>query len=342
MWAIAGAPQVPEAPAPSPTLDVSWQAPAQCPDRAEVTERVARHLATSQQVGAARVRGRVESVSSGYALSLEVEVDGRTEASRMEASECELVTRAGVLVTAVAVDALATASELSSAPVVPAPIAAPTDVELELPNDAASVPPRSQPSRAPTRSLSPPRARPTSRLELSASGGVGVGLVPAVTGGLELEGGWGMGALKIEAGAYHWFARLSEVEPGASIRAALTGGWMHGCGAWRGRVVEVPICGGVDLAASHGRGTGSRVDPQDASDVWVALTAGIGLRWWIRTRFALVARADVLASLRQPGMYLTIDGARQEAFRMPPTGFRLLVGGRIRVWEGKPRRRGAR
>ncbi len=358
-WLGTGAP--PE-PGPSiPAIDVTWQAPPGCPSRDEVTRQLARHLATSERTATVRVDGRVVARADTFALTLSVEVDGAAELRELDARDCGLVTRAGVLVVAVTVDALATANHLDTGAALPEPpssvstpavqtaplvgVSPPTDdpaasLDLGLEQDESLAPASAadDPRGRSPRSISPPRS---ASVALAAGGGLGLGLVPSVTGGVEGGVAGTVGRFGAELVGYHWFARAREVESEAGISAALSGARLAACGLWRGRVVDVPLCGALDVAASHGRGRGARVQALDTADLWLAAGTGVGVWWWVVPRFALTARADALVALRRPGMFLTIAGEPIEAFRVPGAAFRLVIGGRVRVWMRETRRGGA-
>jgi hypothetical protein len=157
-------------------------------------------------------------------------------------------------------------------------------------------------------------------------------MTPGIAGGLEGELAWRLGPVRLAAAGFHWFPRSTELQPQAGIQAALSGGSLRGCLAFARTRLEVPLCAGLDLAAMHGGGIGSSVQPRPVSALWVGLAAGAGVTVWVVERFALQARAEGVLGVWRPAMFLEVDGEPREVFRMPPVGVRLLVGPLVRLW----------
>jgi hypothetical protein len=316
--------------------ELRWDSVAGCPDAAAVARELGALVREDVGPGTAEVEGRLAAERGAYVLRLEVAMGGRREARELRANDCVVLTRAGVLVAAVTLDALATAAAVNAgAAAAPEPL-----VTVAPPTSARVDPfPRERPTSEP-RVTTQPRSRPADRTPtrtpsggtLAASAGVAQGMTPGVTGGLEGQLGWRRGALRLAVGGFHWFSRTAEVELEVGVEAALSGASLRGCVAFERARLEVPVCAGVDLAAMHGGGVGDAVVRRDANDLWVGVAAGAGLVFWGTRRFALQARAEGVLGARRPAMYLEIEGEPRVAFRMPPVGVRLLVGPMIRLW----------
>lgn len=324
------------APAPGdPQMELRWTSIPGCPDHATIARQLDALLGSTERARSVRAVGTLHHTVEAYALHLEIEAYGRRESRRLHAADCALLSRAGVLVIAVTVDALTTDAHIDTRrppDLVDVPEPPPAVPEPAAPSPAArSTPTPSRPDLSP-----PARARPRRRwtqgLTLGAGAGVATGMVPGVTGGLEGQLGWRVGPVRLDAAGYHWFSRSTLLQPEAGIEGALSGGRLRVCVALVEGRVEVPLCAGADLAAMHGGGVGSRVQSNDVRDLWVAVAGGTGVVGWLRPRIALSARLEGTLGLRRPAMFLGVDGAVREAFRMPPVGARLVVGPLFRVF----------
>lgn len=324
-------------------VDLRWETVPGCPDRTRVGEELSTLLGAGTQQDASEAVGRLTGDRGSYRLHLEVVVAGQREVRELRANDCTVLSRAGVLVVAVTLDALATARLVDSASepieaaelqvsLVPEPVAAPaTGAEPRTP--AAPVREESPVDVTASGPGSGPGPRAWARgATLGVGGGVSGGLTPGLAGGLEGELGWRLGPARITAAGFHWFSRSIELQPGVGIEAALSGGSIRGCLAFERARVEVPMCMGLDLAAMHGGGIGSAVRRRDVLDLWVGASAGTGVVAWVSARIALWARADAVLSLRRTAMDLQIEGASREVFRMAPVATRLLIGPMVRLW----------
>lgn len=341
-------------------VELRWESAAGCPDAAAVDRDLRALLGERPRGDAAEVTGRLVAGQGAHAhvLHLEVVLAGRREARVLRANDCTVLTRAGVLVAAVTVDALAAAAAVDARPAaaaddvpvaVPEPAAVSPDASavggaraavgpssVEVPSGPADaradeLSPRSTPPAEPPPSAlrSQPRRRGAT---LAASAGIAQGMTPGVAGGVAGALGWRRGALRLVAGGFHWFSRRAELRPEVGIESALSGAALRGCVAFARARLEVPLCAGLDLAAMHGGGVGAMVQRRDVRDLWIGVAAGTGLSFWPTRRFALQAQVEGVLGARRPAMYLLIGGEPQEAFRMPPVGLRLWVGPVLALW----------
>jgi len=315
-------------------VDLRWESAAGCPDATAVGRDLDTLLHEDARAPRAEVTGRVAAERGAYVLHLEVALAGRREARELRASDCAVLARAGVLVAAVTLDALATAAAVDalavSAPERPVNLPPTSTVPEPLPRarpGSVAEPPDSN-AEVPES----PTTRPPQSGTLAASAGLSQGMTPGLAGGIEGQLGWRRGALRLFVGGFHWFSRSTELEPEVGIEAALSGGSLRGCAAFERARLEVPVCAGIDLAAMHGGGSGRAVRPRPVIDLWVGVAAGAGLVYWATRRFALQARVEGVLGARRPAMYLVIDDEPHEAFRMPPVGLRLLAGPLVRLW----------
>ena len=343
-WALASPagfatpPEIPPA-----TVDLHWEAPESCPSAQRVNEELDALLGTNA-AARARATGSVRGREGAYALQLEIEVADQREHRQLEAADCVLLSRAGVLVIAVTVDALAVRATLEPPPLqapeglvssppargdAPRQRSEPTTIEAP-PNDPPSA--RQPATSASTPVLSTNEERPPTHGTLGASAGVAWGLNPAVAAGVGGEFGFERGPLQLVAAGYHWFSRSTPLQAETGVEAELSGGLLRACLAWSRARFRFPLCAGVDLAAMHGGGIGTAVRRRDVVDLWVAVSAGTGLRVTLTPRFALMARVETSFALRRPAMALIEAGTASTAFRMPSVGVRLTTGPIFRIW----------
>jgi hypothetical protein len=360
LW--AGPPELPASPGSTPPASgdqvaVAWSAPADCPDRDAVADQIAALLGPGTGSAIASVEGRLDGQPGDYGLSLAIERDGQRETRELRAPDCTLLSRAGALIVAVTIDALATAEHLdglaaTEAAFVPVP-AAPQDPVTREPaaseDDAAldlELPADDPPSRGDLDRTQPETPRPRTpwiqSVTLGVAAGLGLGFTPGPTAVIEGQLGWRYGPVRITAGGFHSFRQTIEIERDFGTRSALSGGWLRGCYAWTWRFVDIPLCGGVDVALMHGRGVGTPVQPNDVRDLWAALAAGPGLEVWPTPWFAIAARVEGLVAMRRPAMFLLVAGDSRETYRMPTAALRVMLGPLFRFGAGKTGSTGAR
>jgi hypothetical protein len=336
-------------------VELRWESVAGCPDSAVIAEDLDTVLGAGARAHVAEVTGRLAGERGAYVLHLEVALAGHRERRELRANDCALLSRAGVLVVAVTIDALATSASVQairSTPPgdtaqLPAAAGRVPEPDPRTPGSHVAVEPRAsarvrprgeppEPRAAPRASLAKPDEPARSRARggtLAAHAGVATGMTPGITGGLEVELAWRLGPVRLAAAGFHWFARATELQPGAGIQAALSGGSLRGCVVFTRARLEVPLCAGLDLAAMHGGGIGpSLTPPRDVSDLFVGVAAGAGLTVWVAKRFALQARAEGVLGARRPAMSLQIADEAREAFRIPPVSVRLVAGPLFRLW----------
>jgi len=323
-----------------------WDPAPGCPDVASVVEQSEALLDPREPREPVEASGQITGRPGAYALQLQIAVGARVERRQLEASDCELLTHAGVLVVAITIDALATAAarpverapgpELPAVELPPAPVEPPPSRPSVAPAATRPDVPAPAPSRASIRAST--RA---STLYLGLGAGLGWGLSASGTAGFEGIVGGQRGAWRLELAGYHWLSQPASLTADAGTESALSGAWIHACRVWSWRAVDLPLCAGVDLAAVHGRGVGARVEPQEVRDLWIALSAGPGLEFRPIPAFALRARIEPLVALRRPAMFLLVDGRLEQTFRMPNVGLRMVLSNFLRRRPKETARSGA-
>jgi hypothetical protein len=346
LWALS---VLHTAPASAAPVDVAlaWSAPARCPTARAVQQRLARALADSAaDPRGLRARATVTDGEHGV-LTLVLELDrddGPVGRRTMQASDCDELATAAVLIVALAVDPNATVEE---PPAEPGPAAPP--VPGPPPDDGPPAPP--EPAPPPAEPTPVPAATPVPVVrEPDATARDRPAPPPTVHAGLRVGAGvsWSVLTLAspvITAAATTW-GRAFRVELGASywtpveVRAAdgPAGGrlqqWtvdMRGCGLLRPGPLELPLCGGLDVGAVHGKGVGV-TDPRRVASLRLAFTAGAALVWrpvrW-NERVGPFLGAELAVGLVRARFRAT-PAAPGLVYHTPPVGGRVAAGIEVR------------
>jgi hypothetical protein len=338
--------------APASGVRLEWSAPARCPTASAVQERLARALADSAaDPGGLRARASVTEGEGGVlTLVLELERDDGPVGQRtLQASDCNELATAAVLIVALAVDPDAAIED----PVVEP---APADEQVPEPGDDGAVPPvpselgdpaEPQPSvsepepqtdseRPPTTPARPeqPLGRQRRVLHAGLRLGAGAGFSVLSHASAVVSAGaavWGR-AFRVELGASYWTpveARPDDTAAGGRLQQ-----WTidaRGCGLLRPGPLELPLCGGLDVGAVHGVGVGV-ASPQRVASLRLAFAAGAALVWrparW-KQRVGPWIGADLLVALVRARFRAT-PAAPGLVHHTPPVGGRVAAGIEVR------------
>jgi hypothetical protein len=268
-------------------VDLSWTAPAQCPDQIEVLQRAARLLgrpAETQDGERLSVEGVVTQTDAGFHLELRSQMAAGVTERSMADADCQVLADVAAVVIAVAIDPLAALNE------------APPREQEPKPAPEAPPEPEDGDDKAPKQTPTGPQGL------LRASGLVGVGALPRVGAGLELAGGVAIKRLRVEAFGTYWFAREQRFDADPQLGGRL---WLWSAGARACAVPDVgavsfPICGGVEGGLMHGRGIGVE-NPKVNRQAWVALAVQPSLAWHPIRHFGLLLGVELLVPVVRPG-----------------------------------------
>jgi len=310
--------QVPAAP------EVQWTAPAECPDRAAllaaVTRRLGRPFAAEARVDA-RVTG---DRFRGYALHLELAVDGRAEVRDVQDPSCAALTDAAAVRVVAAIEA----------PVVPAP------PELPPHDPEPAQTPAQAPTPAPTAEVDPtepvvttptpaPVPAPTDMYDgpgalLRVHGGGELGASPAIAGAVGLAAGLLWPRLRLEL-----HGTVLPRREGSDVQAALYTGAVHACGRIGRGVLEVPLCGGLEVGGMRGTAVGLP-GARTATFLWIGAVVGPALAWHVRPRLSVWAGLQLVLALRRP-QFVQGDDPPVELFTPSRASGRFLLGLELRL-----------
>lgn len=335
LGAVSPAPPAVELPE---TLRLTWQAPAQCPDRAVVQEQIARRLPaagtpTRTVEADATVQAVVRQDAEGYRLELSITTDGLVLTRQIEAADCALLGRATAVVVAISVDATVTTAAVERR--MQAQVTSPgeeTSALVDDPVDEPATPPsETQPRPADAGAA---RSSPEIGAALRLAGGLGAGVLPAAGGGLGLSLAAFGDRWRAEVHGSRWFprsARFDGVDTGARIGAWSAG--VRGCFVPSVGSLEIPVCAGPEFAPQLARGFGAPVRLQ-AQSLWVGAALAGGVVWMPWRWLGLFAGLDSFVSLRRPSY---TGPNRPLLFRAAPLAVRATAGVEVRL--GGPQRR---
>ena len=322
---------------PPGAVELHWQAPPQCPDRAAVLQQVDGYAANSQTPTPIVANGRIVEVGQGYALELTVR-DGSGESTRrIEHEACEPLGSAAALVIAVGMDAVAVAGSwpVADAPTPatePEPLPEPAPEPDAEPALAEPPPVYAEPEpEPPAVSRKPPRQPVRPRLLLRPEVQVGTAILPGIAGA-----GFG-GAVglfgphwRAEVEGAYWLPRRATVT-GLDVggRLSLAYGGARGCYVVTPGAVDLPFCGGVEVGSLGGSAFGEGIRNAPNRDVWVGAPLSVGVAWAPVRAFALYARGEAAISLRRPGFHL--EGVGQ-VHRAGAVGARAVLGAEVRFF----------
>ena len=284
-WAVVC--RSPQANAAEPGLDLVWDAPPECPSRAEVVA-----AAVSPRANLAlRAEARVTRTPD-WAVELHVSGGRR----RIEARTCAELAEATALILALAMEG--------------------ADGEGLPPETGTAAPPPSRPTPPPHGGgteahpdSGTPRARATlARFTVGASGALTTAILPGLgtAGGASLA--WTPGRLRVAVdGALHGVQSGMIAGSSSGARFALRNLGAGVCAGFSAGPTSLAPCAGAVLFDVSAHGTG--VDASyDAGASWLAVAAGGRASLPLRDAVALVASADALVPLSRPTFVVEGEG----------------------------------
>jgi hypothetical protein len=289
-----------------PAVSLEWQAPARCPGRNAVLERVTSLLESAAEAKApVKARGTVLEPLPGasWELTLETVQGEGTWRRTIHARSCDELADAAALIIALVVDP--NLNPTPPAASVPPPARAPAPVPA-----LTSTPPPPSAPRPPPAARPPAVSRARVPLHVAASAVGDVGSLPAAALGGELAAGADLGRARIEA-VGTVFPEVHKViarnpERGGDVE--LLAGGLRGCYLipWTGW--EGGVCGGVEAGRLRATGFGAREFNATEDELWLA------------GRLGVIADIPVVDPL---GLRFGLEGLlplRRPEFVVPPLG----------------------
>jgi len=268
-------------------VDLSWQAPADCPQRDAVLARAQRILGSAQlKTTFLRANGDIQEVENGYELRLSID-DGTGGERRVWARQCDELGGTAALALVLL---LTSNPEVEREPAEP-PKSPPVVVEPPKPPPK---PPEQNPDSAPLRFFV---TAPQLGLEIGPlpKAGYGLGL------GLGLEGRyWSVRAL----GEWGFKQRVASEFPdyGAEVQRATAGLWS--CLVVSGRAWTLLPCAQASFVYLKAKGYGPFVRATSETNASAAVGVGLIGRAHLSASVALMVGAGVQIELSRPQILL--------------------------------------
>lgn len=280
--------------------DVTWTAPAGCPDAAAVRAKVERRL-DGRSLADVAIDVSVTRAGSKLTATIESGVNERT----LTAAKCSELADAVALIVA----QLAQAQQQRVEVVVP--------VEV-----TALVAPVARPELVsqPVTAEGPPRAAWTAGVRALALSGIG--MTPEVGVGADVSTFLQRGTQFVEIGYAKWVPRPMQILASESGTVqfdlqlvALRGGWAS---------TKMPLRGwvGLEVGRMHGEGPALRA-PESGVGRWIAISSGFGVGWPISPRTRLVGTFEVAVPVER-ATFQFMDGS--EVREPAPISARSALG----------------
>ncbi|MCA9688183.1 MAG: hypothetical protein KC636_01145 [Myxococcales bacterium] len=325
--------------APTPTLDVAWQLPPECPKEHVVDAQLHALVATPQTPTRAEVT--ITAIDGpAWRLELLLEQRGETLRRRVEHGSCEVLARTAVMILAIQLspvevtlavgDAVLAAPPQAETPAPPpdhaAPPPQPPDHAAPPPQPPARVafetPPRSTEA---ARGRAPPSARPRRPLRgaIRLQGALGLAALPSLDAGGGLTLALLGRRLRIELTGAAWAPATLE-HPTLPVSGTLrfwSGGVRAGAFARVG-AVELHLHGLVEVGALTASAT-PLANAVRQTAAWLGIGLAAGLAWPVHRVIALWIGAEGFGVPVRPRFTI---GNLGEFYEARPAGFRGVLG----------------
>ncbi|HEX6278123.1 MAG TPA: hypothetical protein VFZ53_33995 [Polyangiaceae bacterium] len=306
-------------------MTLRWEAPAACPQRAEVLDRIRALTGSSRdKTDELAVEGSIERADGRFSLTLLVR-DGREVRKRVIASErCADLAGAAAVTLALLLGIDVSAADTDGGA---APLAAPdagtsstsADAAAENARDGgldqpsatpAAVPPKETASSdTPSTTTEPPSSRAWNVVVRAPFGSVETGPLPHPAFAVGLGIGARYDAWQVMlTGRISPDQRVAAPQPNETSGADLarTAAELSGCYGFRSRAVEIAPCATVTLEHVTAQGYGDGVSPRSEGAFWPALGVGAIGRVYPWDFLALFAGVGGAVELSRPR--LVIEG----------------------------------
>lgn len=334
---------------------LDWSSPAACPDALTIQHRVEHFMARPWAGEQVRARGQIAATETGWTLTLDLETGGVRDTRVLSDVDCEVLAEGAALMIAMAIDPDSVArvqAEERAAEERQADVAEPAAAGTQVPEPAREpepeaeaappvardeptrIEPKTQPRRSSTECLpgrtglrsDPAVLRPRCGALAAAAGGQ-YGPLPGFGPGVGGRAAILWPRLRLELAAMHWFSRSARVAGDLGGDLRLTAATVSACGRLGVRRIELPMCGGMELGAMHGRGV--NVDrPATDRVFWSAVVLGPRVGWSPVRRFAISGQADALIPLAR--YRFQVRGLGEDVYAVPPVGVRVVAGVELR------------
>jgi hypothetical protein len=302
----------------TPSLNLSWIAPAECPTAAEVVADVLRLRAWDAPLPPLQAAVEVARGSSGaWSVSIRTVSEAGTSTRSMAGESCAALAQAAALYLALALEASGAVSLSVPEPTDPS---APKDPpSIVVPGDATPLT-----ARARTFPDEPTTTDGLRHLSLAASLRVDSATLPRPVGGAELSAAWRAGALRLEAAGTYWFQQrdLLLQAPAAGGDFSMISAALRICTQFGGGSFAIGPCLAFNVDHVHANGYGA-FEIAGGSTTWPGGALG-GIAAWRFVRWGMVrATADADAPFARP-RFIVVNSDAQH--RPAAVSMRLGIG----------------
>jgi len=327
--------------AQEPPVELTWEAPQDCPTADEVRAEIARLLGPSE-TSRGTIVARAVVVQEGEAFRLELRAadasaGGAGGSRSLTGESCRTVADAAALIVALMIDPEAVAVAQAGSPVVDAPPLAESTPPIPPPAVEPVVPPSPSPPRAapeetasglaPVPVAATTASSPLVRAESPAFVGAGIvgdlGSLPGLAFGPSLHGGLVFGALDLRLRLLFLPPRRSAAEapPTAAGDLWLFAGGVAVCWTPLRARIELGACGGLEGGVMLGEGSGVTRSVRDGAPwigPWAVARAAFEVTPWLAASVAL----EAMVPLNRPAFVIegvgTIHRAGPVVGRLAP------------------------
>jgi hypothetical protein len=306
-------------------IQLTWDAPAECPDSEAVLARVRQILGASSSV-AAPLQAEATIAQQGdrqFRMRLVIRAGTLLGARSIEAKSCNDLVGAAAVALAVAVSSMTPIDDKPSE-AEPSPGAVPDGPGPRVVPQARPAAATAPTSREDAQSEAPVRRwHGLLRLPLAS---LAAGPTSEPSRGLGLGAGASFDQWRLLAEAKLWQSRhvtRRELldDYGAELsRFTIT---LRGCRSFGGRRFEVAPCALLSLQHLSARGTGPHIAPRNPDVAWVATGVGVQARLLLTPWVGLIMAADGEIQLARPQIELEGVGSLG---RLAPAAATITVG----------------
>lgn len=299
---------VPSTVSAQPPLELSWRAPAECPQRAALLEQIRKLLGTSSiKAGTVHANGEIQKDDDGFELRLRIEDDSAGGERRLHAPQCAELGGAAAVALALLLNDEADddATDVEVTPLDGAKDGRAGTSEEKSAPDAGKLetPVRPLDEDPPPSEEAAPRAWQLLLTAPLAVGGLGPLPQPTWGAGLGLgieSAGWSLRALGQWSAEQNVTAEVTGY--GAQARRLSAGLWA--CRELAGGRWSLAPCLEVTVAHLHATGYGPYLRRQSQSEAWVGLGAGAIGRIRVFSWLAAMVGASAQVELSRPRIVL--------------------------------------
>lgn len=306
------------------SLDLTWNAPAECPSRAWLESAVTR-LVTRPPEQTLSVIGNVRENAGRWTVDLEFQ-GAATGKRTLSAANCGSLARGAAVLVALTIDPQASTTAPADIPLTeptpPAPPAPPPTPPPPTP--AEPTPPREPDTAAPIRSG-------RSQRELSPLVFLGAGasraLLPGIAPSAVVSVGLAWRALRVDLSGEITSSTSTSLDSRPQVGAdlSLVGLALRPCAGTGSRWITVHACLGVRGARVSGEGTGLAEAYKQTGYV-MTIEPGALVRIPGNTRVAMELDGAAVVPLTRPDFVLLSNGSTESFFRASAVGARMTAG----------------